>query len=101
MMTDTLKGKTEREVEDVFERFHDLVTGRSGAGLNGDVADASAASRPPIEARPSSDRSAPELRQLAVFSGVSEVPVRVRWATLAWHRRRAALEQKAEPVTTE
>ena len=36
-----------------------------------------------------------------VFSGVSEFPVRVKCATLAWHTLQAALEGKQEPITTE
>ena len=45
--------------------------------------------------------SQPELGKLAVFSGVSEFPVRVKCATLAWHALHAALEGKAEAVSTE
>jgi nitrogen fixation protein NifU and related proteins len=77
MMTQNLKGKTKAEAEKVFERFHGLVTGRAPGG------DAEA-----------------ELGKLAVFSGVSEFPVRVKCATLAWHTLRAALEGETE-VTTE
>ena len=39
--------------------------------------------------------------KLAVFSGVSEFPVRVKCATLAWHAMKAALEGKEEAVSTE
>jgi nitrogen fixation protein NifU and related proteins len=77
MMTQNLKGKTKAEAEKVFERFHGLVTGHAPAG------DAEA-----------------ELGKLAVFSGVSEFPVRVKCATLAWHTLHAALEGETE-VTTE
>jgi nitrogen fixation NifU-like protein len=72
MMTETLKGKTLQEVEALFERFHALITS------------------PPDQAR---DTPAPELGKLAVFSGVSEFPVRVKCASLAWHTLKAALEQ--------
>jgi nitrogen fixation protein NifU and related proteins len=78
MMTQTLKGKTKAEAEEIFERFHKLVTGTSPAG---------------------EDEAA--LGKLAVFSGVSEFPVRVKCATLAWHTLHAALEGKAEAVSTE
>ncbi len=78
MMTQSLKGKTRSEAEKLFERFHEVVTGRARA--NGD----------PVE-----------LGKLAVFSGVSEFPTRVKCAILAWHTFEAALEDKQEPVSTE
>jgi nitrogen fixation NifU-like protein len=80
MMTESLKGKTRAEAEELFERFHDLVTS------------------PPDQAR---QKAAPELGKLAVFSGVSEFPVRVKCASLAWHTLKAALADAQEPVTTE
>ena len=46
-------------------------------------------------------RTRSELGKLAVFSGVSEFPVRVKCATLAWHTLHAALEGKQEAVSTE
>jgi nitrogen fixation NifU-like protein len=81
MMTEALKGKTEEQADALFQAFHALVTGRPAAG-------ASAAPDVP-------------LGKLAVFSGVSEFPMRVKCATLAWHTLRAALEGKQEPVSTE
>jgi nitrogen fixation NifU-like protein len=77
MMTQSLKGKTKAEAEELFERFHKVVTGQA---VNGKQA---------------------ELGKLAVFSGVSEFPVRVKCATLAWHTLQAALEGKQEAVSTE
>jgi nitrogen fixation protein NifU and related proteins len=76
LMTSTLKGKTSAEADELFERFHRLVTSDAAA-------------------------DAAELGKLAVFSGVREFPVRVKCASLAWHTLRAALEGKAEKVTTE
>ncbi len=78
MMTESLKGKTEAQVEDLFRRFHDLVTGNTppGTDLSG-------------------------LGKLAVFAGVREYPVRVKCASLAWHTMRAALQQSKETVATE
>jgi nitrogen fixation NifU-like protein len=78
MMTQSLKGKTMAEAGKLFDQFHKLVTGRSPA--NGNQA---------------------ELGKLAVFSGVSEFPVRVKCATLAWHTLHAALDGKRETVSTE
>ena len=77
MMTQSLKGKTRTEAEQLFERFHNVVTGH---GSNGEQTD---------------------LGKLAVFSGVSEFPTRVKCATLAWHTLQAALEGKQEAVSTE
>jgi nitrogen fixation NifU-like protein len=76
MMTQSVKGKTKEEAEKIFHRFHDLVTGHG----HGDEA---------------------ELGKLAVFSGVSEFPARVKCASLAWHTLEAALEDKQEKVSTE
>jgi nitrogen fixation NifU-like protein len=41
------------------------------------------------------------LGKLAVFSGVSEFPVRVKCATLPWHTFRTALRGADEIVSTE
>ena len=78
VMTESLKGKTVAEAEALFEVFHNLVTGK-----------------PPAAGK------TPELGKLAVFSGVSEFPARVKCATLAWHTLRAALQDKGETVSTE
>jgi nitrogen fixation NifU-like protein len=76
MMTQSVKGKTKDEAEKIFSRFHDLVTGHS-------------------------QMDEAELGKLAVFSGVSEFPVRVKCATLAWHTLEAALKGGQEKVSTE
>jgi len=76
MMTQSLKGKTRAEAQELFDNFHQVVTGRA----NDDQ---------------------PELGKLAVFSGVSEFPLRVKCATLAWHTLQAALDGKQEAVSTE
>jgi len=78
MMTESLKGRSSAEAERLFGIFHRMVTG-------GTVDSAESG----------------ELGKLAVFSGVSEFPVRVKCATLAWHALRAALEGSHEPVSTE
>ena len=80
MMTESVKGKSREEVERLFTRFHDLVTGVAGQ---------------------KDQAAAPELGKLAVFSGVSEFPVRVKCASLPWHTLKAALEGDATPVSTE
>lgn len=77
MMTQAVKGKNKEEAEKLFETFHKLVT---TGDANGNKA---------------------ELGKLEVFSGVSEFPVRVKCATLAWHTLKAALEGKQDSVSTE
>ncbi len=79
LMTATIKGKSLAEVESVFGRFHDLVTGATTDVLG----------------------DAESLGKLQVFAGVKEFPMRVKCATLAWHTLHAALHREAAPVTTE
>ena len=76
MMTQSVKGKSKQEAEKLFSEFHKLVTGQA----NGNHVD---------------------VGKLAAFSGVSEFPVRVKCATLAWHTLHAALEGKQDAVSTE
>ncbi len=78
VMTSMLKGKTKEETEKLFNKFHDLVTGKLGD--NPDVED---------------------LGKLAVFAGVQEFPIRVKCASLAWHTLMAALADNKNKVTTE
>jgi nitrogen fixation NifU-like protein len=79
IMTESLKGKSRREVEELFQRFHALIT-----------SDPSRAA----------DNAAPELGKLAAFSGVCEFPVRVKCASLPWHTLKAALQGEGQ-VSTE
>jgi nitrogen fixation NifU-like protein len=67
LMTSAVKGKTRAEVEGLFHRFHRLVTGVLPSG------------------------ESETLGKLAVFSGVSEFPIRVKCASLSWHTLRAAM----------
>ncbi len=77
VMTDALKGKTEEEARALFDAFHALVTGEA----------------PPEEAG--------DLGKLEVFSGVSEFPMRVKCAMLAWRTLEAALKNESGTITTE
>jgi nitrogen fixation NifU-like protein len=77
MMTQAVKGKSKAEAQELFDTFHKLVTTGESNGHQD------------------------ELGKLAVFSGVSEFPVRVKCATLAWHTLNAALEGKQDTVSTE
>jgi nitrogen fixation NifU-like protein len=78
LMTEAVAGRSLAEVEALFKRFHELLTG-------------DAATPAEIEG----------LGKLAVFSGVREYPVRVKCATLPWHTVRAAAHGDATTVKTE
>ncbi len=78
LMTEFVKGRSQEEIDDTFERFHELLTGN-----------------------PSETADGTKLDKLAVFSGVREYPVRVKCATLCWHTLRAALTHSGETVRTE
>lgn len=69
MMTQTLKGKTKAEAEELFSEFHQMVTGSLDE-----------------EATPNN------LGRLKIFAGVKDFPARVKCASLSWHTMRAALE---------
>jgi nitrogen fixation NifU-like protein len=70
LMTEALKGINKAEAEVLFEEVHDMLTGKK------DMASV----------------DAEKLNKLVVLSGVSEFPVRVKCATLAWHAMHQALE---------
>jgi len=74
LMSEAVKGKTRAEVASLFEKFHAMVTGKG---------------------------SSDGLEKLEVFSGVSEYPVRVKCASLAWHTLKAALEGTNDTISTE
>lgn len=78
LMTEVLEGKTLSQAEKIFADFHLLVTSKEH----------------PVELEES-------LGKLAAFKNLSEFPVRVKCATLAWHTLRAALAQDDQPVSTE
>lgn len=79
LMTESVAGRPLAEVDELFHKFHELLTGDPSVKEN--------ASR--------------ELGKLAVFEGVREFPVRVKCATLAWHTLQSALENAVEPASTE
>ena len=77
LMTSAVKGKTRAEAEALFNRFLGMITG-------------------------SAEHEKPEsLGKLAVFSGVSEFPIKVKCASLSWHAMKAALDQPNAVVSTE
>jgi nitrogen fixation protein NifU and related proteins len=76
LMTESVKGKTLKEAEDLFQRFHQLIT------------------RAP-------DEPVDDLGKLSVFAGVRQFPVRVKCASLPWHTLRAAADARHDVVSTE
>jgi nitrogen fixation protein NifU and related proteins len=77
MMTDTMKGKTAKEAEEIFNNFHELVT-TDGSNVDSD-----------------------KLGKLAALAGVREYPTRVKCATLCWHTLHSALEGEQTSISTE
>ncbi len=75
MMTTTIKGKSVEEVRALFNRFHQVVTGKISVAGD-DKKDARKA-----------------LGCLSAFAGVSAFPMRVKCATLAWHAMMKAVEE--------
>ena len=73
LMTESVKGKKQEEIEVLFKQFQDMVTGK---------------------AEPDPDK----LGKLAIFGGVRDFPTRVKCAILGWHTLKAALS--AEDGTT-
>ena len=79
LMSSMVKGKTVKEAEELFNKFHNLITGKFDDDFNPE-----------------------ELGKLAVFAGVREFPMRVKCASLAWHTMMSAVnEEKNKTVTTE
>jgi len=74
LLTEQVKGKAKTEVMALFDKVHDMIT---TGKVNGDVG------------------------KLAVFAGVHRFPARVKCAILPWHAVLAAVQGRAEPVTTE
>ena len=77
LMTSTVKGKTVEETRQIFDRFHDMITGKLADG----------------------ERE--KMGSLAALGGVSKFPIRVKCASLAWHALKSALEQGPAEVTTD
>ncbi|MCE9583116.1 MAG: SUF system NifU family Fe-S cluster assembly protein [Planctomycetes bacterium] len=78
IMTQELIGKTKLEAEELFRKYHAMVTRDMGKPYEGE-----------------------DLGKLAIFAGVAEFPVRVKCATLSWHAMEAALKGGATTVSTE
>jgi nitrogen fixation NifU-like protein len=68
LMTDAVKGRTTGEALAMFDKVHDLLTGKLD---------------------PMAERKS--LGQIAALGGVSRFPIRVKCASLGWHAFRNAL----------
>ena len=75
MMTTAIKGKTRKDAETLIQEFLDMATGK--LDLN----------------RPNN------IGRLAVFSGVCDLPTRVKCAILPWHTLHAAFNSVASAST--
>ena len=78
LMTMALKGKSQDEALELFERVHAMLT----EGPNANVAPE-------------------EVGKLAVLCGVWEFPMRVKCAILAWHTLLSALQTDGARISTE
>jgi nitrogen fixation NifU-like protein len=76
MMTDLILGKTVGEAQALAGAFYHLAKGE------------------PAQANVAGE----DMERLEVMSGVSQFPMRVKCATLAWHTFEAALEKGADQV---
>jgi nitrogen fixation protein NifU and related proteins len=76
LMTEAVKGKDKRTVNELYGRIHSLLTRQDA------IPDDS-------------------LGKLAALSGVREFPARVKCASLCWHTLNAALERGEATVSTE
>ncbi|UJF24716.1 SUF system NifU family Fe-S cluster assembly protein [Suttonella sp. R2A3] len=74
LMTELARGKTLTEFQQLYDQFHDIVTGQEPVDI--------------------------DMGKLAVLVGVRDYPSRVKCATLAWHTLDAALH-KEDSVKTE
>jgi nitrogen fixation NifU-like protein len=77
LMTSTVKGKSVEETMRLFDRFHQMITGKL----------------------PEGEREA--MGSLAALGGVSRFPIRVKCASLAWHALKSAFDGGGEVVSTE
>lgn len=78
LLTESIKGKSRAEIQEIFHAFHQMVTRAPGSDFDSEV-----------------------LGDLESLSGVCEFPARVKCATLAWHTLLAALEGREGSISTE
>jgi nitrogen fixation protein NifU and related proteins len=74
LMTEAIIGKSVDDAKALFDNVHTLITDGPKYGKVG---------------------------KLAVLEGVKDFPMRIKCATLAWHTFKAALDNRADTVSTE
>lgn len=79
MMTTAVKGVRKEEAEELFQKFHTLVTRGMSSAVEEDIE---------------------ELGCLGALAGVAEFPARIKCASLAWHALHGALMAKDSAVVT-
>jgi nitrogen fixation protein NifU and related proteins len=76
LMTEAIKGKDRKSIDELFTKIHTLLTEQNA-------------------------QATPDLGKLAALSGVREFPARVKCASLCWHTLNAALDQSGTTISTE
>ena len=81
IMTDLMKGKSEKDAKEIIEKFLDMIKEKDN-----------------IDTKLLEDD---EKTKLMSLGGVKNYPMRVKCATLSWHALSSALEDFQKEVTTE
>ena len=81
IMTDLMKGKSEKDAKEIIEKFLDMIKDRDNIDTELLEED--------------------EKTKLMSLGGVKNYPMRVKCATLSWHALSSALEDFQKEVTTE
>ena len=78
MMTESIKGKTKDEAEEIFVGFRGMVTREVGVDFSDNLPG-----------------------DLEILRGIAEYPARIKCATLSWHTLHSALKGNGETASTE
>jgi len=81
MMTASVKGHSITEANELFKKFHTVITTSSQINIPDDQLE--------------------ELGSLGALAGVREFPARIKCASLAWHAMHSALSEQGATVSTE
>jgi nitrogen fixation NifU-like protein len=81
IMTDLMKGKSEKEAKEIIDKFLDMIKEKDD--INTDLLEED------------------EKTKLMSLGGVKNYPMRVKCATLSWHALSSALDDFQKDVTTE
>ncbi len=81
IMTDLMKGKSEKEAKEIIDKFLDMIKEKDDINTNLLEED--------------------EKTKLMSLGGVKNYPMRVKCATLSWHALSSALDDFQKDVTTE